>query len=216
VWTADLNEVASGALAASLTSSATTATVTNGGLVGVGSLLRADSERMLVTDKIAVNTSTTISANLASNVGATTVSVSDGSGFSAGEEILIDAERMFVTDVSGNNLVVKRQRSGTTLSSHTSGAAVWAYRRLTVERGVLGTTAAAHDSAAALLRHEAPSLVQELTMAYTLRSLEQGSTSYNATAGSGDNQRESSFRGVTAIERDCLAAYGRQARTRGI
>lgn len=210
----ELREAASGALAANIGAADTTLTVTDGSLVGVGSLLRIGTERLQVTEKTAVDTTQTINADLAANNGATTVAVDDGTAFHSGETVLVDSERLLVVDVAGNNVTVRRAWDGSVLATHTSGAAVYALRLCTVVRAVQGTTAAVHAGAAAVLRHVAPTLVQELTLAYTLTALEQGGSSYAATVGSGDNQRPAPGRGVRTVEDDCYRRHGRRARMR--
>jgi hypothetical protein len=209
-------EVPAGTFSAAVNAQDTTVYVTDGAAVGVGALLRCGSERMIVTDKLAVDTTQTINANVAAQNNATTVAVDTGSDFTEGEVLLIDAEKMLITDVAGNNLVVKRGWDGTVLAAHTSGAAVYAYRRCTVRRGVLGTTAAGHAQGASLLRNSPPSLVGELTLAYALRAILQGRAGYSAVVGSGDNERESAGRGVKAIEADCYRRHGRQGRMRSV
>ena len=47
---------------------------------------------------------------------------------------------MLITDIAGNNLIVKRQKSGSTLAAHT-GSTIYAPRQVTITRGDLGTTA---------------------------------------------------------------------------
>src|SRR5258708_1051450 len=112
-----------GTLAAAIVSTtATTITVSDGSAVGVGDIVIADTERMLVTEKAAVTTGQT---NLS---GATTASESDvaitvtsGAAINLGEVLLLDAERLLVTDVTGNVVTVVRQWDGTLLATHTAG-----------------------------------------------------------------------------------------------
>ncbi len=209
-----LRESDCGSLAVTANDSVTSWTVTNGSLPGVGHILRVGTERVQVTDKIAVNTSQTINAELGAQNNQQTVLVDDGTSFYAGETILLDAERMRIEAVTGNTLAVRRAVDGTVLATHANAAAVWAYRGLIVARGALGTVAAAHNSADPLLAFEPPSLVQELTLAYALNAFSQSQSAYARVIGSGDNQREAPGRGVRDIERDCYRAFGRKGRIR--
>lgn len=210
----ELRESAAGTVATTVNDSITTLVVSDGGLVGVGNILRIGTERVQVTEKRPVDTTQTINASLAAQNNVVTVSVDTGSAFNVGEIILIDAEKMRIDEITGNSLHVRRAFDGSVLATHASAAGVWVYRSLSIVRGVLGTVAAAHNSAAPILVFEPPSLVQELTLAYTLNNLEQGSNAYARQVGSGDNQRESGGRGVRDIEKDCYRKYGRKARIR--
>jgi len=210
----ELRDRAAGALADALNSSDTTFNVTDGSLVGVGSVLRVDSERMQVTAKGVVDSTTTLSGNVNANNGTTTIPVASGAAVNAGEVILVGAERMLVTDVAGNNLIVKRPWDGTVLAAHSTSDVVYVYRRVTVTRGDLGTTAASHLDAAPIRAHVPPALVSELTLAYALNMLLQGRSAYSAVVGSGENQREASGRGVRALADDTMRAYGRHGRMR--
>lgn len=211
-----LREYIAGTLAAGINASVTSLTVSDASLVGIGSILRVGDERLQVTGKQAATTGTTLSGNIAAGAGVVTVPVASGAAVHAGEVVLVDAERMLVTDVAGNNLVVKRAWDGTVLAAHTTGATVYAYRACTVTRGDLGTTAAAHNSADAIAAHLAPPLVRELTTAYALVALEQGSASYGRIVGSGESQREAAGRGVRAIEDDVARLHQRRGRIRSV
>jgi hypothetical protein len=208
------DEVPAGAVAANQDGTSTTLDITDGGAVGVGDLLRIGTERMVVNEKVALTTTQTTNAELAANKSAVTVSVDDGTTFHVGEMILIGAERMYVVDVAANNLIVKRGYAGSVLAVQPSGSLVYAYRRCTVTRAVCGTTGAAHTAAAPVLRNRPPSLVEELSTAYAINNLLQGSGGYARVVGSGDNQRESGGRGVRQIEQDAYRRYGRQGRMR--
>lgn len=210
----ELREIAAGALAVTIDADDATIDVTDGSLVGVGSLLRIGTERLQVFEKYTVDTTQTINADLAAAANGVTVAVDDGTAVHIGEVLLIESERMLVVDVAGNNVTVKRAWDGSVLATHTSGAEVYAYRRCAVTRGALGTVAAGHTAPVAVYAHQAPSLVQELSLAYALNNLLQGSSGYAREVGSGDNQREATGRGIQAIEDDTYQAYGRKARIR--
>lgn len=156
----------------------TSATVSDSSQIGVGSLIRVDSERMNVTGKSMATTGQTITADLAALTNVTTVPVQDGTQIHPGETILIDAEKMLVTDVAGNNLIVQRPWDGSVLAQHAGGAAVWAPRQVTVERAVLGTTAATHTDGSTVNVHLVPPLIRDLCIAETLNTLVQSRRGY--------------------------------------
>lgn len=207
-----IEETAAGALAEALDDSETAVNVTNSAAIGVGHIIKVDSERMIVTGKSMLDTGQNIGGNLAANKNVETVAVSDGTAYFAGEVILVDAERMLIVDVAGNNLIVKRAWDGSTLAAHTTGADIYAGRTLTVQRGALGTTAASHNDASAIVRFVVPGLVEEFALALTLTALGQGQAGYARTVGSGENERETSGRGLRQIREDAITAHGRQFR----
>jgi hypothetical protein len=209
------NEDAAGALAEALDSSETAVDVTNAGLIGVGNILRVDSERMIVTGRTMLTTAQTLQTPLTAAMNDEVVAVTSGAAYSVGEVLLLDAERMFVVDVAGNNLIVKRKWDGSSLAAHTAST-IYASRTLTVERGVLGTTAAAHDTAAAIAKHRPPGLVSEYAIAYALDKLLQRRSGYSRTVGSGENEREATGRGLREITKDLHRAYGRKARVSAV
>jgi hypothetical protein len=165
-----LVEAAGGTLAV-VNASAVTAVCSNGSAVGVGSVLRVDTERMLVTDKVPATSGQTLQADMAATNAANTVVVSNGAMFFAGELLTVDGEQMLIQVVAGNNLLVKRSWNGTPLATHLTGATVYVSRQLTLVRGVLGTTAASHAANAPIAVHVTPAGVQTLALAETLRLL---------------------------------------------
>lgn len=199
------------ALAEALDSSETGVDVTACPTVGVGSVLKVDSERMVVTGRGWLTSAQTVQTPLAASAADTTVAVTTGSSFSAGETLLVDSERVLVVDVSGNNLTVKRAVDGSVLATHT-GSTIYASRTLTVTRGVLGTTSAAHDTAAVVSVLDVPGLVNEFTVAHTIDTIQQRAAGYGRTVGSGDNQREAGGRALRQLGDRLYAAHGRQAR----
>lgn len=203
--------LASWTLAGSINASATAATLA--APIGVGSIVRIGTERLIVTERTWATSSQT--GSLTASVAAQTLAVSDGTAFLAGEELLIDAERVLVRDVVGNNLVVQRAVSGSPLAAHTT-ATIYQARSCTVERGALGTTAASHSAGDQIHVFTPPSLVERLTVAYALDQREQESSAYARTVGSGDNERAASGRSIRDLEAQVLAAYGRQFRFRAV
>ncbi|MFZ3473092.1 hypothetical protein ACODT3_10840 [Streptomyces sp. 4.24] len=187
-------------------------------VVGVGSVLRADSERMVVTGRTMLDTSQNLGADLDSKANAVTVPVASTAGFALDEVVLIDAERMLVVDIAGSNLIVKRGWDGSVLAAHTTGADVYAARTLTVRRGALGTTAASHTTAAPVYRWDPPGPVQSLTVAEVLNALglEQASYSVVLRAGETGSERTRDLRGLQALREQVRVSYARQARLRGV
>lgn len=205
-------EQPAGALAANAVAAATSFDLTDGSAVGIGDLVRCGTERFLVTGKLAVDTGQTLGTGIDAKNSTTAVSVANGSEFSSGEFIVVGTEQMQVLEVLGNTLAVKRAVGGAVLAAHSSGAPVYALRRVQVLRGQVGTTAADHNDGEALFVHRAPSLIREATLAVAVNYLLQGSSGYARTVGSGDNQRESGGRGVRQIVDDAYVAYGRKGR----
>lgn len=185
--------------------------------VGIGSIVRVDSERMLVTGRTQLSTGQTLGGtgltNQNSNV---TVPVQNGAVFAAGEVILIDSERMLVEDIAGNNLTVRRAWDGSTIAAHTVGATIYAPRTLVVTRGALGTTATAHATGSAVALWVPPGPVRQLVLAEALTDLLQGRSGYARTAGSGENERETSGKGLADLRASAYTQCGRKARMRSV
>lgn len=214
VWGYDLIEDAVGALAEDLDASETAVDVANEAAIGVGSVLRVDSERMVVTEKSALDTAVDLAGNLTAELKNNTVPLSTTVNAPAtGEMIIIDAERMRVNEVIGTNAFVTRGYDGTILAAHTSGANIYAYRTLTVQRGALGTTAATHTNGATLNRWIPPDPVEALNVAETLVLLAQENSAYARVIGQGENQREARGAGLAQLRRDVYGAYGKLGRT---
>lgn len=185
--------------------------------VGVGSLLRIDTERVIVTARSNLDTGQTLGGSGLTNVNnSVTVAVQSGAAFAAGEAILIDSERMLVEDIAGNNLTVRRAWDGSTIAAHTAGAVIYAPRTLTVERAALGTTAATHSSAATVYRWDPPGPVRQLCVAEALTDLLQGRSGYARTAGSGEAEREASGRGLRDLRDRVYTSHGRKGRVRSV
>lgn len=211
------DETTLGATAEALDDSETGVDVdaTTSAAVGVGSLLRIDTERVIVTGRAQLDTGQTLGgAGLTNQNNAVTVTVQSGPTFAAGETILIDGERMRVDEIAGSTLVVTRAWDGSTIAAHSVGATIYAPRTLTVARGALGTTAATHLTAATVHRWDAPGPVRQLCVAEALTDLLQGRSGYARTAGSGEGEREVSGRGVADLRKRVYVSHGRKARTR--
>jgi len=162
---------APGGTLAAVGSSDTTAVCSNGAALGVGSVLRLDSERMVVTDKQPADTGQTLQGDMGATNTVNLVPAANGAAFAAGETLTIDGEQMLIYAVAGNNLLVKRAQFGTPLAAHTTGAHIYASRQLTLARGALGTAAAGHAAAAPIAVHQVPAAAQTLNVAETLRLL---------------------------------------------
>src|SRR6266536_1045041 len=210
------DEEPAGALAALISSTtAATADVTDSAAVGVGTIVKVDGERMLVTEKSMLTTGQTLQTPLTASVADVTVNVTTGSAYVVGETILLDSERMLVVDVAGNALTVRRAYDGSVLASH-SGSTIYAPRRLTVTRGALGTTAATHSNAAPVVRHVVPGLVRELAVAEAVNTLEQEQSGYARVVGEGEAAIEVRGQGLQSIRMAALDRYGRRARSRAV
>ncbi|WP_405960821.1 hypothetical protein OG235_28050 [Streptomyces sp. NBC_00024] len=220
VWAGcPLVEPSAGATAEALDTSETGVDVdaATSAAVGVGSLLRVDSERVIVTGRSNLDTGQTLGGSGLTGVNnSVTVTVQSGAAFATGETILIDGERMRVDDIAGNTLIVTRAWDGSTLAAHSVGATIYAPRTLTVARGALGTTAAAHNSGATVHRWDAPGPVRQLCVAETVTSLLQGRSGYARTAGSGEYERETTGRGLKELRERVYVSHGRKARTRAV
>lgn len=219
LWGYRLTETSAGALAEILDDTETAIDVdgATSAAVGVGSILRVDSERMLVRERAQLSTGQTLGgAGLTAQNNSVSVTVQNGAAFTPGEVILIDAEKMRVDEVAGNTLVVTRPWDGTTIAAHSVGATVYAPRTLTVVRGALGTTAATHATASTVYRFDPPGSVRQLVIAEALTDLLQGRSGYARTAGSGEGERETSGKGLADLRARVYASHGRKARMRSV
>lgn len=203
-------------LTAEADSSSATLVLDDSAEIGVGSLLLAGTERLVVTEKALGAAGCTLDANLAANKAEVQVAVDDGTAVSMGEMLAIDGERMYVEQIAGDTLTVIRGANGSTLAAHTSGATVYAPRIADVARAQGGTLSATHAEGTQIYLLLAPSLVQEANLALACAALEHGSSGYARTAGTGDNQRTVDDRGLSALMEDLYTRYGRKARSRAI
>jgi hypothetical protein len=205
---------------------ADTATATwTSAFIGVGDVLRIDSERLIVTEKTMVDSTQNLGgAGLAASVADTTVPVSDGSAFAVGVVLRIDSERMLLVDKAGNNLTVKRAWDGTVLAAHTAGADVYTLTGVELARAQLGTTLAAHSSGADIIRHLVPPLVRELNIAEAINTIQQEGSGYARRSGLGEERGsgqarsdiEASGRGLDDLREQAWTAFARKARSRAV
>lgn len=208
----------SGTLAVALIdTTGTSVQVSNGAAVGVGDVLLAGTERMLVTDRTWVTSAQTQQGSGVSTASAADglLGVTDGTKFSTGEVLLLDAETMLVTGIAGNNLIVKRAWDGSVLAAH-AGATVYVSRTLTVTRGGLGTTAATHLVSSALSVAVVPSGVKDLGIAEALNLVLQKQGGYSRAQGGGSSKQPDIGVGLDALRKQVDAQFGRNARSRTV
>jgi hypothetical protein len=193
--------------------------------IGVGDVLRIDSERMIVKDKTMVDSGQNLGGGgLAASVADVTVPVADGSAFAVGVVLRLDSERMLLVDKAGNNLTVKRAWDGTVLAAHTAGVDVYTLTGVELDRAQLGTTLAAHASGADIYKHLVPGLVRELNMAEAINTIQQEGSGYARRSGLGEERGsgqarsdiEASGRGLDDLREQAWAAFARKARSRAI
>ncbi len=200
-----------GALAEALDATETAVDVTDSSKdtgVGIGDLIIADSERMVVTGKAQLDIAQNIQGNLTADTSDVTVAVEDGTTIFVGEVLLVNAEEMMIVAISANNATVKRAWNGSVLAAHTSGDDIFAPRTLTVERDAVGSTAATHLTAAALTRNLPAAAITDLCIAESINTYEQETAGYARTLGSGETVQEA--RGFSLVDaRLDVASYER-------
>jgi hypothetical protein len=218
LWGYNVDEEAAGSLAAAISStSATTVDVTDSNAIGVGQIIRVDSERMLVTGKAMLTTGQTLQTTaLTASAANVTVNVTAGISYTVGEILLLDSERMLVVDIAGNDLTVKRAWDGTVLAAHNTGVTVFAPRRLTVTRGALGTTAATHSISTSIQRYAVPGLIHNLTVAEALGALGAETAGYARTRTRGTGAGQPVTSSIQDLRDDAYAAHGRKVRTAAV
>lgn len=172
---------AAGTLASAMLAGDATAQLSDGVSAGVGDVLIADSERMIITDLQYINTGITYSGLSSASAADNVITVPSGT-FVAGEVILVDSEWILVQSFLNNTLLVRRAWGGSVLSAHTGGT-IWANRLATVLRGQLGTSIAAHSNGAPLVVSEVPGLVRELAVAEALVWLVSEPGGYSQATG---------------------------------
>ena len=212
------DETLTGQATGALDTTATTVTVDadTSAAVGVGNLLRLDTERIIITGRTQTDTGQTLNAGIDAQAKTVMVPVGDTTGFAVGETLLIDGERLHIVDIAGAYLVVKRAWDGTVLTAHTTGAVIYAPRTLTVARGALGTTAAAHADGVTVHRFDPPPLAHQLALGEAINIVLQEQAGWFRTAGSGSSGKEASLAALTALRTQTYDALGRKARLRGV
>lgn len=211
------DETQVGDLDGGITASATSIDVATAPGIGVGSLLRVDSERMIVTERLMKDTFVDLGVALtASNADVTLAGVSVG--FSVDEVILIDSERMLIVDKSATALTVKRAWDGSVLAAHSIGAGINALRTLTVTRAALGTTAATHSTGADVYRWDPPGPVRQLVIGEAISTLTSEHAGYSRTKRSGEStgERARDTSSLATLREQVYNSHGRKARLRGV
>lgn len=222
VWGLNDDRRPAGTLTEALDASETAVDVSDGSLVGVGSLVYVDSERMLVTGRSSLATGQVLGGALDALKNDQSISVVDGTQLHVGELLLVDSERMRIVDIQGNTVTVLRAYDGSTLAAHLIAAPINAFRTLNVERGALGSTAATHLTAAPVTTWDVPSLVRSLCVGEAITRLEQEFSAYGARVYSDEAERDSSGtevvsgRGLTALRKSCARRYKRKFRKRAV
>jgi len=188
--------------------------VTDSSLIGVGDLILIGTERMIVTEKALLTTTTAINmgAGIAADEAVLAITIDGIGSVKQGEIITIGAERMLVEGVGGAVLTVKRAYDGSVLAAHLDDAVVYAPRTLTVTRAAVGTTAATHADDTPITKNVPPGLIAELALAETIYALAQEKGSMALTVGQGEAVREISGKGIADVRKRADEAY---KRTRG-
>lgn len=189
--------------------------------VGVGSVLRIDNERVIVTSRTQLSTGQTLATAIDAKASTVTVAVADGTGFAVDELILIDSESMLIVDIAGNNLTVKRAYDGSVLASHAQLASIYSPRTLVVQRGALGTTAATHSSGASIYEWKPPAGIRQLNTVEAIHELMQEQTGWFRTMSASSNfggtaRRSATMEPILDMRDQIYREYGRKARTRAI
>lgn len=209
LWGHSDKSAPAGTTGQSINGSVTSLNVTNSAILGVGSTLRIDNERLLVADRRMLDTAQNLQGNLTASKANEVVPVQDGTTFFVGETILIDAERMRIEDIAGNNLIVTRQWDGSTLATHATGTAdIFAPRTLTVVRGFLGSTAASHNIGVSITQHVPPALISEYSLALTINDLRSSIAGYTPDMFDA--------KALARKQEAAYTAYGRKARSGAI
>lgn len=190
--------------------------------LGVGSIIKIDDERMLVTDRTMLDTGINVGgAGLTNAKSDTLLAVSDGTQFAVGEVLLIGSERVFLTDIAGNNLIIERAFEGSASAAHAVGDDIYAARTLTVARGAVGSTAATHLTGATVYAWSPPAGIRQLVSAEAEHELMQEQTGWFRTMSAssvfgGTAKRAASLEALVDLRDMVYRTYGRKARTRTI
>jgi hypothetical protein len=221
LWGYTNTETTAGALAASVASTSVATVSVNAAasaVLGVGSVLRVDDERMLVTGRTMAYTGQTLATALDAQAKSVLVTVADATQYAVDETLLVDGERMLIVDIAGSNLIVKRAWDGSTLAAHDQFTAIYAPRTLAVTRGALGTTAATHSSAATVYEWEPPALVRQLVIAETISVLIAETSGYTKAVrgGEGSSERNRDTSALATLRQAVYDAVGRKARLRSV
>lgn len=236
-FTADADNIAT--LAASIGTSDTSITVSDGSSCGAGDVLIVGygrgsapyptylgtagnvapylGERVIVTDKTAAATGLTqTGAGCTTQFNGDNQLVTTGTGtLHDGEVLQLDGEQMLIESIVGGVATVERAWNGTVLAAHTN-ATVYAMRQLQVLRSELGTTAASAAEGAPVYRHRPPQLIRDLCIAVAADQVMQELSGYARTVGAGDAQMAASGISLPAKWNRAKRRFGRQQRSGAI
>lgn len=192
--------------------------VSDSSALGVGSLLRLGSERVIVQRLGLLATGQVLGEALTASKAASSFTVVDGTELHAGEAITVGGERMVIRDIAGDTILVDRAADALgALATHALGAAIYAPRQLVVERAAVGTTAAAHLAGVEpVWRWDPPALVESAALQAAVFQVQQEQAGMARTAGSGDNERQVSSKSLAETRDACRHEHGRRARTRAV
>lgn len=183
---------------------------------GIGSLIKIDTERLLLMDRRMSSTALTTTSAMTDITSNRSFTSAGAASLAIGEIILLDSERMRIDDIAGSTVIVTRAWDGTVLASHTSGSTIYALRTFLARRGVLGSTAASHSDAAPVYVHEYPALLNELVIAESIVMLVQNAAAYARTVGTGAGTREAAGLGLDDIRERAYRELGRKNRSRAV
>ena len=185
--------------------------------VGTGSILKVDSERLIVTNTSFVDTAQNTGSALAASNADVTLTVSSGTDFYFGEVIRVDSEKMLVVDTAATTITLKRAWDGTVLAAHSAAVDIYGSTGIEVERAQLGTSLAAHTTADVVYRWVVPPLVNDLCVAEALTQLQNEESAYaRQGGGTGEGNFEPPGRGLPALRKQVYNAFGRKARMRTV
>ena len=209
-----------GQLAAAVNSTTATAvTVTDSSLMGVGQLLIAGTERMLITNRSMADTGqTNLSGATTNSKSDVAIGVTDATQLHIDEIVQIDSERMLIVDVNtgANTVTVQRAWDGTALATHSTGTHIYALRNLSVLRGQLGTTAATYTSGTAVSVWQIPQLARDLAVAEASNRVIEEVGGYSDPQGEGAAAMAHLGSALADLWDEAETAYGRKARIRVI
>jgi len=211
----DLEFFPIGGLVVATNDNVTTITVPNGALVGIGDLLRVESEYLLVTDRGWLYSTQNLQSDMSASSGMVTVAVTDGTDFNVDEVILLNSEKMLIVDIAGNNLTVKRAWDGSVLAAHSSSD-IYVSRLLTVGRGAIGSTEASHLIGTAISKWVPPPLINQRCIAEVLSAIEQEQSAYARVVGSGETAIEARGVGLIDLRLQTCTTHGRKNRHRAV
>ncbi len=186
--------------------------------VGVGSILKIDSERLIVTEMSFVDSTQNLGGSgLTASAASTTVTVSDSTGFYVGEIIRIDSEAMLVVDLAtSTTIIVKRAYDGSVLAAHSAAADIYGKTAIEITRAALGSSLAAHTTSDVVYRYVVPEGINQLAIAEAITTLEQERSGWSKTSGSGESEFQGFGRGLPGLRQQVRHEYGRKARTYAI